>query len=284
MARREPPAVRDRVEAVAATLPGAERRVAEAVVSDPHLVAFGTVASLAERTGTSGPTVLRFAGRLGYRGFRGLQTAVQEELAGRLRPASERIREPGARDLPARTATTDTGNVERSVAGIDRTELARAVALLADRDRAVFVLTGELTRAVGVLLADRLDLLRPGVQRIAGGPVQIARALAGIRRGDVVITVDTRRYERWLVAALDRAAGAGAVVVAVTDSRLSPLSHPGGVTLAVTVESPGPFESLVGPVAVAQVMTNAVARRLRTTASRRLDAVEQAWADELVDP
>ena len=83
----------------------AERRVAAVVADDPEAVAFGTVADVARRAGTSGATVVRLAAKLGFDGFVDLQAPVREEMARRLRPASERIRRPAA----GRRARPDPG-------------------------------------------------------------------------------------------------------------------------------------------------------------------------------
>ena len=79
----------------------AERRVAEVVLEHPQLVAFGTVADLAERSGSGAATVVRLATKLGFDGFTALQASVQHDLARQLRPAAERIREPAATDVIA---------------------------------------------------------------------------------------------------------------------------------------------------------------------------------------
>ena len=46
-----------------------DRRIAAAVLDDPTLLAFGTVSDLAERMGTSRPTIVRFANKLGFGGY-----------------------------------------------------------------------------------------------------------------------------------------------------------------------------------------------------------------------
>ncbi|MEW6268414.1 MAG: MurR/RpiR family transcriptional regulator, partial [Thermodesulfobacteriota bacterium] len=95
-----------------------ERRVAEVVTSDPEAVAFGTVAAVARRAGTSGPTVVRFADRLGYAGFVGLQAAVREALSERLRPAVERIRSAAPAPALARALETELANVRRTLEAV----------------------------------------------------------------------------------------------------------------------------------------------------------------------
>src|SRR5687767_8320296 len=106
----------DAVRAAEVGLSPAERRVVHAVISDPSRVAFGTVAELADRSSTSGPTVVRVARKLGYDGYRELQAAAQEELgtAADLAPAAARIRATAAkRDDPiGRTLAAEITNVE----------------------------------------------------------------------------------------------------------------------------------------------------------------------------
>src|SRR5690606_16174753 len=120
---------RDAVAAALERLSPAERRVADVVLRDPEGVAFGTVAEVAAQAGTSGPTVLRLADRLGYRGFVGLQAAVRRDLRGRLRPAVERVRARAgaASDLLGRALETELDNVRQTLTGIDRGAFAAAV-------------------------------------------------------------------------------------------------------------------------------------------------------------
>ena len=76
--------VEDRIARTSATLTPAERRVAEVVLDRPQLVAFGTVAELAEAASSGAATVVRLASKLGFDGFTGLQHSVQHALARQL--------------------------------------------------------------------------------------------------------------------------------------------------------------------------------------------------------
>ena len=95
-------------------LTAAERQVADVVAADPQGVAFGTVAELARRSHTSGPTVVRFAGKLGLQGFADLQAVAQTEIVDALRPATTRIRERPPSDIVAQVLAADVDNVRRT--------------------------------------------------------------------------------------------------------------------------------------------------------------------------
>ncbi len=277
--------IHELVTDAAPRLTAGERRVAEAVLDDPKFVAFGTVAQLAGRAGSSGPTVMRFAAKLGFEGFVDLQTAVQEEIADQLRPATQRIRERQPSDVVGRALQADLDNVRRTIDDIDPAELQATIEMLADRRHKVFVLASEISGAIGLALATQLDQLREGVSTIGGSPLEVARDLVRVEADDIVVVMDVRRYERWLLEALERAHERGARVIALTDSRLSPLATRAKHTFVLHARGVGPFDSSVGAATLVHAITAALAARLRRSATGRLDAIESAWNDDnhLVD-
>jgi DNA-binding MurR/RpiR family transcriptional regulator len=252
----------------------AERRVGEVVAREPEVVAFGTVAEIAERSGTSGPSVMRFAAKLGFAGYSALQAAVRGELADQLRPAAERIRQEQRGDILETAEATEVANVLRTLRAVRRPTFDAVVDLLADPGRQIVVLPGEVTLPLGGLLARMLDQLRDGVFLSEGAEMRVSRDLARLSAGDVVVAVDLRRYERWLVPMVDHAARRGAVVVAVTDSPLAPIARVAEHVLLVAAAGTGPFDSLVGVHALMNALVTAVASRARDDATGRLDAIE----------
>lgn len=276
-------ALRD--EAVTAAQEGltpAERRVVDAVVDDPARVAFGTVAELARRSGTSGPTVVRVARKLGYDGFRDLQAAAQRELgsAADLAPAAARIRATAShRDDPlGRALGIEVANVESTLRGVEPAGFTTAVRLLTERRRRVLVVGGDAERGIAATFADQLGQLRDDVELLDGTPPRVSArvALAGPR--EVVVAVDVRRYDAWLLDAVAALRHAGAAVVAVTDGPTSPLVQDAAAWFAVRATGTGPFDSHVGTLALLHALVAGVADRLRAAAVDRLDRIESAWS------
>src|SRR6516164_5371252 len=108
-------------------LTATERKIAEVLAGEPQTIAFGTVAQVAQRAGTSGPSVVRLAGKLGYDGFAGLQADVQSELARQLAPARDRIRQRPPSDLLSRVQAVEQDNVVRTLHGIPAATLEKSV-------------------------------------------------------------------------------------------------------------------------------------------------------------
>ena len=87
--------------------------------------------------------------------------------------------------------------------------------------------------------------------------------------GDVLVAIDLRRYERWVLDAVDATAVGNGVVIALTDSRLSPLATPATIAFVVAAEGAGPFDSHVGTLALANGCSlTGVATRLLTARHR----------------
>jgi DNA-binding MurR/RpiR family transcriptional regulator len=273
----------DRIGKLGALLTRAERRVAEVVLVQPQLVAFGTVAELASAAGAGAATVVRLASKLGFDGFTELQASIQHDLANQLRPAAERIREPVGTDIVGRHLQLEQANVQSTIGSIDADLLDDVVRHLADGDARVFVLSGDASRGVAQQLVVDLASLRDEVQLLDGNDIAVRRQIALLRPTDVLVTVDFRRYERWVVDAAAAASAAGVWSVAVTDSLLSPLSAGAQRTFVVAAAGAGPFDSHVGTLSVFNLLVTGVADQLRAVATERLDRLEAVWQQSLTD-
>jgi DNA-binding MurR/RpiR family transcriptional regulator len=267
------------IDAARGALTPAERRLADVVLTTPESVAFGTVADFASRASTSGATVVRFASKLGYDGFTALQGAVQGELGQRLRPAAERIREVSPTDVLGRARAVELDNVAGTLEAASPAAFDEVAAGLADLGHQVHVLSGEASRGIGLLLHDQLAMLRPGVSVWFGADVRLARHVANVQWGDILIAIDHRRYERWVVDTTRLARDRGARVVALCDSALSPLADLAWSTFVVRAQGAGPFDSHVGTLALANALVSAAAAGLQRPATERLDGIEAAWRE-----
>ena len=260
------------------SLTNAERRVAEVVLANPQLVAFGTVADLAEGAGSGAATVVRLATKLGFEGFSALQASVQQDLANQLRPAAERIRDPDGARL-AEHASAARARQRADHAGRDRPGGARRRGrrIWPIRRRRVYVLSGDASRGVAAQFVGDLSALRANVTMVDGNDVAVRRTVALMEESDVLVTVDLRRYDRWLVDAARTAAQAGVWTVSIADSVLSPVAACAQRTLVVTAAGAGPFDSHVGTLALMNVLVAGAAICLRGVATERLDRAEAAW-------
>lgn len=267
----------DRLARAGAALTPTERRVAEVVTSDPTALAFDTVAELAERVGSSGPTIVRFAAKLGFDGYSDLQQHARAALTEQLSPV-DRSRSAAQRSgAELRRRTIDA--VRQAIDRIDDDQID-AMGRAIGRSRGhVWVVASETSSPVAQLLVANLRLLRPRVRHVSGSDAAVAATLVDASDRDVVVAIDAERYEQAVVRITAQLAARGATVIAITDGPTSPLAAIADIRCDVGVPAIGPFDSAIPVVVVAELVTAAVASAARTGATRRLEAAETTWAE-----
>lgn len=270
-----PESAADLVAAARDRLTPTERRIAEAVLAEPTLLAFGTVSALAEHVGTSRPTIVRFAVKLGFEGYSDLQAHIRRGMSRELSRPSQRIRQ--AEISPAESAREP---MERALArvfdGMDSNVLDIVVSRLASADN-VWVISGETSRAGAHALVSGLSIIRGGVRLLEPHTVGVTLAESSSR--DVAVVLDFRRYRTEAIRTAQILAERGVSIVAITDGPLSPLAPLTDTRIDLDVPAVGPFDSSVPAVATAELLVALVATQLHDEATERIDRTEQMWEE-----
>jgi DNA-binding MurR/RpiR family transcriptional regulator len=261
----------DLVAAVSSELTPTERRIAKKVLAEPTLLAFGTVSDLASRVGTSRPSIVRFANKLGFDGYTQLQQHVQKDLSRQLARPRERIRYEHGTLLARSALESAMTSVFTALEGERLAELAEPM-IHAEN---VWILSGETSRAGAHAFHSGLSMVRPGARILETHSMSTDLSDAG--PGDAAVVFDFFRYRREVITAAGVLAGAGVSVVAVTDSPLSPLLKLTDNRCEIEVPAIGPFDSSVPAVAVAELLVAGVARGLHEQATTRIDRIEDLW-------
>ena len=262
----------DLIAAVSGNLTPTQRRIADAALAEPTLLAFGTVSDLADRVGTSRPSIVRFATKLGFKGYTDLQQQIRKDLSHRLSRPSERIRSSGSKAISAKAAINDAiSSVFDAVEGNRITELVTPIV----QARKVWVLSGETSQAGAHALQSGLSMVRPGVHWLEEH--SFGTKLSDAAPGDTAVVIDFLRYRRQVTLAARVLAEAGVTIVAITDSPLSPLVELADTWSQITVPAIGPFDSSVPVVVLCELLVARVATDLQDVATDRIDRIEALW-------
>ena len=242
------------------------------LTQNPNDVAMQSVNAIAERCGVHASNFVRFAQALGYSGFKDLQELFQKRLSTAAPGFEARVKalesELGARKdrgefaLLRDLVVRDVASLEGLLADIDPDGLGKAADLLEKAD--VVYLLGqlrsapvvELLRYILTMLGKRCVLLDAS----GGLATHMARAM---RTGDLLIAVSFRFYATEVVNIVEEAASRGAVVIAISDSTLSPLAKSAELLFAVPEHEYTFSRSLAAPMCLAQALTLALAARLQ---------------------
>ena len=251
-----------------ADLTQAQKRIAEAIVDNPEFVAFATVDKLSARLGIASSTIVRFAYRLGLDGYPELQERVRVLVRSRLRGAGDAGDDSSIAHLGESTAAAslrhDLDNLRNTVSELDAATLDKAVDVIC-RARRVFFTGGLASGPLAEYTAHTFNRLRGGAQVLGLGDT--AAEILGLTPEDALVVFSFPPYASQTLQILDAARKRGVVVVGITDSPISPLGKV-DVTLTSRVSGVGPQNSLVGPLAIINVLLNGVAAKNPGSADR----------------
>ncbi|WP_066266727.1 MurR/RpiR family transcriptional regulator [Hydrogenophaga palleronii] len=215
--------------------------------------------------------VVRFAKHFGFSGYSEMQrlfrTAISQQIApGRNYQA--RIRDVIEVGAPMTSIQIAQDFLKGSIAGmqqlqesLERTDLDRAVQLLADAD-AVWLVGMRRSYPVAAYLEYSLQHTDKRVTLVGGlGSMQEGQ-LRALRTGEVMLAISFAPYAQETLSVVNAAHAAGARVIAISDSRLSPLAELSEVVLTVQENAPFGFRSLTSVFGLAQSLFIALSYRL----------------------
>jgi DNA-binding MurR/RpiR family transcriptional regulator len=265
------------------SLSPAERRLARVLLASYPIAGLESVARFAERAAVSPPTVTRFITKLGFRGYPEFQESLRHEVQARLSSPLARYRDEPKRDSAVDDALEISAhNLKATLELLSERDLNEAVDLLADVRRRVMVLGGRVSAPLARYLAAQLHLLRPGIDLVDTERSAPAQQLIDMRKTDVLVVFDYRRYQGDTIDSARVAAARGCNVILFTDPWLSPASAFARQVLVTSVETVGPFDSLVGAMAVVEAVIAAVLRKLGSRAEARMQSLERLRAGDVL--
>jgi DNA-binding MurR/RpiR family transcriptional regulator len=269
--------VADRIRQATQDLTPAEQKVARILFSSAMLAGLETVASLADRAGVSGPTVIRLTTKLGFDSYPDFQKALRDELEERsnsplsLYARTSRNR-PG--DLLAKSRDVFTEGMRQSFDRISPAEIEGVIGALCDLKRSVHFAGGRFTQLVAQIMFLHLYQMRPSVRMIQPGLQARDDQLLELGPKSVLMIFDLRRYQADSVSLARAAKARGATILLVTDPWESPIAEFADHILIAEVTSPSPYDSMVPAFALAEALIAEVINRLGSGAVKRMRDLE----------
>jgi DNA-binding MurR/RpiR family transcriptional regulator len=276
-------------------LSSSHRIIAQFVISHTAHSAFLPITRLAELTGVSAATIVRFAQLLGYSGYPDFQAAVQglvlDQIGSNAQIDDLRTRMDGVlsgevqvdpHQLMRMVLLAQAEHLTRLADAIGKDDFAQTVSAILEARR-VYVVGLRLSSAPATALWHGLHLLRPHVMLVTGSSGFLADQIADCGQDDLLIGFSYRRYAADTIRAMKLAKQRGAQVIAMTDQHLSPaavVAHLALVTPVIMQLSHIPLAPSLALVS-ALLESVALAIRARGGADRAASLAKDAQSFEL---
>ena len=268
----------DRIVASMPSLSDAERCAARALLARYPTTGMETVALFAERAKVSAPTILRFVAKLGFPGYPEFRRALREEMELQSEYPLTRPHIGGASPVLSDLSQSLVEVVQATLGMTSDSDIDRLTDLLIDERRQVFIFGGDFTEPAARHLEFHLRKTRSRVRLFSQGLPRRVDELAEIRRKDVVIIFDIRRYQVDTIRTAEIAKERGAIVALFTDQWMSDVAQVAEIVLRARVDVPSPWDSLIGIIALVEAMALSIDMRQWPIARARYETIEAVRA------
>jgi DNA-binding MurR/RpiR family transcriptional regulator len=248
------------------------KQVASYVLDNPNDIALETLAVIASRCNAQPSTIVRFAKVFGYGGASEMQRLFRDEiLSAAPSPSySERIRQFRERSDEVDWASPHNVMYDFAESNIIALEHLREAVRQEDLDRSLdlmhrahTVYLAGVRRAfpVAAYLAYSLSHVEKRAFLLDGVAGMTSEQSWMIGPDDVVIAISFRPYADETAAVVAQAVANGAPLIAISDSRLSPVASPADVCFEIKDAEVRQFRSLTASMCLAQTLVISYAYR-----------------------
>lgn len=250
-----------------------ERQVASYYLAHPNDFAFCTLDAIAEKIDISTTSVLRFTRRIGFKGYKDFQQAVQSQINMQPQLPEKFQRSLGGANLLLQKVARDVQCIQETFASMNEAQISGATELVCRAER-VFTFGARESYALAHYAYTRLLSVRPDVSvlQVASGQIESVLSLGA---GDVCIVFLFHRYTRQTVKLLELLKQQNASVILVTDPPYEDIANTAEILLPCLVDCGGIKNTAVAPVVLMDYLCDAVAAKL---GDRSLEYMKNAEA------
>lgn len=230
------------------------------------------IQDIAGQCGVQPSAVVRFAKHFGFSGFSEMQKVFRDVLSQQIAPSRNykaRIREViesgdhalSSSEIAAEFLGGAIAGMQELANSQDARAFDRAVDLLAATE-SIWVAGSRRSFPVAAYLDYALQHADKRIQLVTALGSMHEGQLRSVRPGDVLIAVSFAPYAEETLTTVRAALARRAQLIAITDSRMSPIARDATATLLVHDHVTFGFRSLTSTMAIAQALFIALAYRL----------------------
>ncbi|MBQ8379138.1 MAG: MurR/RpiR family transcriptional regulator [Oscillospiraceae bacterium] len=242
--------------------------------------AFMTAAKLGATVGVSESTVVRMATELGFDGYPALQRALQDVMRNKL-TAVQRIDvtsdQIGDSDIMEKVLNLDIERIRKTLEESSKEDFNSCVDKIMN-SKNIYIIGARSAASLATFIKYYFNLIFPNVKLVTASTAsEMFEQILRIDHNDVIIGISFPRYSNQTVTALRYAKTHGAKVIAITDSKSSPLVPYSDNVLIARSDMASFVDSLVAPLSLINALIVAVSIRARDRVTETFEKLETIW-------
>lgn len=249
------------------------------ITSQLHRTAFLTGPELAKECSVSPSAITRLSQKLGYEGFPEMKKDLEEMYRKTITPyeAFESfLAQPDKSSVASQSIGQDFKNLQRLLGQLDENHLKQTIQLLNGAEK-IYLMGIASSESLVDLAAAYLETLGKRCIRLKGFGISKQAELLEIDRKDVAIAFSFQRILKEVRDSVLFFGKSGCRTIAITDSALNPLAMSTDLTLIAPVNGTTFGLSLAAPVAMINLISNALASLDSKRSLHQLKKAKEIW-------
>jgi DNA-binding MurR/RpiR family transcriptional regulator len=259
-----------------------QKLIANYILQSYDKAAFMTASKLGKTVNVSESTVVRFAAELGFDGYPSMQKTLQEMIRNKLTSiqrvevSNERI---GNQDIMTMVMQSDIEKIRLTLDETDRSSFNEAVSAISSAKK-IYILGVRSASVLADFISFYFRFMFDNLVSVDTTSIsEVFEQILRISADDVFIGLSFPRYSKRTVKAMQFAKDRGAKVIAITDSKVSPLTKMADVSLLAKSDMASFVDSLVAPLSLVNALIVAVSREKTVQLETSLNGLEKIWEE-----
>lgn len=257
-----------------------QKLIAKYIINHYDKAAYMTAARLGEVVGVSESTVVRFAIELGFDGYPKLQKIIQEMIRSkltslqRMEVSANRINE---NNILKSVLQSDMEKIKITLEEIDNDSFNNIIECILTGNK-IYILGVRSSAPLASFLGFYFNLIFNNVRLVHTTSVsEMFEQILSVSEQDVVIGISFPRYSKRTVKAMAFVKRQGAKVIAITDSKDSPVAEYADHSIIARSDMASFVDSLVAPLSVLNALIVAIGLRKKEVLEKNFERLEKIW-------
>ena len=258
-----------------------QKMIADYLMESYDKAQYLTAAKLAQVTGVSEATVVRFTTEIGFSGYPAFQQALKEELKSKLTSVqrldyTERFEDDKAAIQEVMRA--DIENVKSTLTNIDTEAFDKAVTTILNA-RKIYIMGIRASATLSEFMHFYMTVLFDDVVLVRSNCTnELFEQVMPITEDDVLIGISFPRYSARTINSMAYAHNRGAKTIAITDRDKTPMTEHADVALLATSSMASFVDSLTAPLSLINALLVTLGMHRKEHIKNSFESLETLWS------
>lgn len=254
------------------------KKLADYVLENSDKAILMPISELADESGVSEATIVRFTYRLGYTGYREFQRALLDSIKYTL-TTLQRLdvsRELGENELIHSQVNSDVHDINTTFTNMDPAIIMNAAKEI-DRSKKVFILGLRTSNILTQYLAHYLRMMTFDVILVEGTFMEPYEYLVNMTSEDILICISLPRYSQRTIQSVKLIHNKGYRIISLTDSESSPIFNYSSISLIARCSMNSFFDSMVSPLVIINTLLLSISATTSRDVEKSFKELEEFW-------